>query len=278
MPSVSSIMKQFWPSFKRIDRVLDVDEHTVDAVNQVDRNRTQTLAESYKNGEIGFHLHIIGSVGNLKRGEYCISTEHRMANECRLRNDVRGVGDNVDSETHRSCRNDRDQHVLIGVVKDSDNVQNRVSWSSGVERLHPLDKCPSFTFKSPDSSGAFALPFPSRFEDWKLRVRIRSVAPSQLPGSVIEGRSKVVNAVTDHKAPSFCGDYRDGIEPNNTQVVCWLVNNESITFRLNKDVNFSLECIEMVLCPTKFGVTAHEPHFAEAVKIVDGKIQQRRNA
>ena len=62
-------------------------------------------------------------------------------NECRLRNDVRGVGDNVDSETPRGCRNDRDQHVLVGVVKDSDNVQKRVSWSSGVEWLHPLDKC-----------------------------------------------------------------------------------------------------------------------------------------
>ena len=75
-----------------------------------------------------------------------------------------------------------------------------------------------------------------------------------------------MNAVTDQQAPSFCGDYRGGIEPNNTQVVCWLINNESISFRLNKCVNFSLERIEMVLCPTKFGVTVHEPHFAEVVK------------
>ena len=265
MPRILSLMKQAWLRFKCLDRGHDLDDHVSNAFNHVSPTREASIAKSYINGEVGLHLHIIGRVGDLNHGEYCIVTEHRRIEECRRRNDFRVRRWNVNAETAGSCRNDRDQLVLVGVIKDSDDVQKRKVWSSGVERLRPLDECSGLSFHSSDSPDALALPTLSRCEDRELRVRISPVASSKAPSDVIEGRSKVVNAVADQQAPSFCGDFWGALEPNDTQVVCWLIDNKSISFRLNKGVEFSLDRIEMMLRPTEFGTTVTKQHVAEAV-------------
>ena len=161
----------------------------------------------------------------------------------------------VNPETAESCRDDRDHLVLVGIREHSDDVKRRVAWGSGVERLRQLDECYGRRCHLSESADNLILPTFPICADRELRVRISPVASSKAPSDVIEGRSKVVNTVTDHQAPSLFGDFWGPIEPYDRQIGCWIIDNKWISFRLNKVLDINLQSITVILRPSEFGVT-----------------------
>ena len=265
---MKSRRKQFRSFLELSDHDLHLTENRLQASENEGPLWEQSLAERYVRGDVGFHLHIVGRIGNNERGEYCIATQNRIIDDVDsgIRSDARVFRSGpFQAEMHGDGGNDGEQLVFVGIVEDANRVQSRIRWVRGVERLAPLNECFGFRAHPADASNPVGPPTLSRYEGGKLSLRIVKIASRETPRDVVKGGPKIVDTVINKQTPSLGGDIWRVVKSNNEQLVFWIVDNNSISFHLKEGIHIGFEHVEMVLCPTKFGVAVVKSHIAEAV-------------
>ncbi len=257
------------PNELRHDEIGDVVEDTFENVEYQKPCRWPTVAERWKEREVGVHYYVQGRyVGEDESRYYCAVFERAEVGFVAEVNS----GDRVFSaerETVVHCTDEGENPVPVKAgefVEDSERVPPYVV--PAVVRLQTLDKClcPRRHVRNSDkpaSTGRLAgPPVPLEVDGGVGRdgesgtgrrlpilIPLGKPAYSELPNEVVEGGAHVLQTVPDNKAPNSRRVLDDMNRVDKLSSVRLSIAGNSVRLTVPEGLDFVLEDRQVLVCP-----------------------------
>jgi len=235
-----------------------------------------TFPELYRESKIRIHLHLLG-IGNGQFGDYCaifgyypipdfspcktitqIETIFSSNAGAIFKNDPSQITRTIEDETVQVTNgtNQQDISVFVTVIDTPEYSESIPTFPlPSLVRLAPLNQCPVFGIDASKVS-IFTIGILTRaIRDREIQMPtsvIRRRQLTELVNQEIKSGASIVGEITDNTTPLDGGRM---IDFSLQSIIRWLrvgLEREGIGVRLLKPVDFELEGIEMLLCPSEF--------------------------
>ena len=249
-----------------VDDPSDLDHERVKALEYSQAGiRPHTFAEDYARDHKRIHLHFWGCREDEGR-DFCVVYQAGLGDGDERFGLASGfvIDESVQTEALGHRGDDREQFVLVPVVQSSQKGEGRHHGIVTLVRLNALDQGSGLSGKVDHARSAARFVCPLGVEDRELSECVIEIGPSKRPSDVVERAPQVVDAIADSQRPLTTGQSRRIFDASDVvEFVDLRLNGDSIEVRFKEGVSFSLERLEVLACPTKFGATSIKPQLAQ---------------